>query len=237
MRLILLAAIGLGGMTAAAAEPPIGSRLGNRLTGSAQKFDEAAAARSAHSAARCVVGKRRAAAERLLAATDAEALQRAHRSIWSGQLTCYSGFEDGNELVEGRRIATPLDIERGLIAEQLLRQLDQRVSALPPLPLRQGYYRRTWFGGTGRDPVVDEMGACLGDTAPQGIRSILRTDPYTPEEKQAFGALTPVMGKCLSAGAKLTGNRQSVRAALADALYQRVLDPAASLQVIEQAKH
>jgi hypothetical protein len=101
--------------------------------------------------------------------------------------------------------------------------------ALPALPLRHGFYKRGWFGGSSRSAVVDEMGACVADTAPSGISTLLRTTPYTPEEKAAFASLTPVMARCLSAGAKLIGNKQSLRAAMADALYPRVMDPAASL--------
>ncbi len=145
---------------------------------------------------------------------------------------CYSGFEGGDDFVEGRRFSMPMDIQRGLIAEHLLRQLYRQAAALPPLALRQGSYSRSWFAGTTRNAVVDEMGACLADTAPSGIRTVLATTPYTPEEKAAFAALTPMMGSCLTQGAKLTGNRQSVRAALADALYQRVTDPAASTTLV-----
>jgi hypothetical protein len=51
--------------------------------------------------------------------------------------------------------------------------------------------------------------------------------PTTPEEGQAFAALSPDMGKCLRAGTKLQANRQSLRAALAEALFQRLNAPAA----------
>lgn len=111
----------------------------------------------------------------------------------------------------------------------MLRQLNRDVAALPSLPLRQGFYKRPWFAGTARNAVVDEMGACVADTAPPGISNLLRTSAYTPQEKSAFATLTPVMASCLSAGAKLIGNTQSLRAAMADALYQRVINPAASV--------
>jgi hypothetical protein len=38
-----------------------------------------------------------------------------------------------------------------------------------------------------------------------------------------------MMGQCLVVGTKLTGNRQALRAAFADALYQRLINPAASI--------
>ncbi len=108
---LLMAMIAIGLTNPAAAEPPIGSRLGSRLSPS--QVQEAAAARYAHSMAGCAVNKRRAAAARLLAANDKTSLESAGKALWGGELTCYSGFEAEDALVEGRRFHTPLDIQRG----------------------------------------------------------------------------------------------------------------------------
>ena len=50
-----------------------------------------------------------------------------------------------------------------------------------------------------------------------------------------FLGLMDNLGKCLRAGTKLQANRQSLRAALADALYQRLHAPAAA-PAVEAAK-
>jgi hypothetical protein len=219
----------------AVAEPPIGSRIGNRLSPAVQKNSEEEMARSAHAAAACMANKRGHAVARLLAASDEAELQKAQKAIWANNLTCYSGFSD-NEIVEGRRIDWPTDLMRGMLAEEMLKSRTRDVAELAALPLRQGRYVRSWFAMTGRNPVIDEMGACLADTSPSQIGAILAVRPYSAEENSSFGAIIPMMGNCLSAGAKLTGNRQSLRAAFADALYQRLINPGASNWSSEAAK-
>jgi hypothetical protein len=217
---------GLATAGAALADPPIGSRVGDRLRKSAEVVPEDKAALRAHAMAACLVNKRRPAIARLLAATDMPSLQAGFKTMWSGELTCQSGFEDNDSgFVEARRVQYPPDIMRGMLAEQMLRSLRSQVAALPAMPLLQQPYRRAWFGGSSRNAVIDEMATCMAETTPAGISELLATEPYSPGEKTTFGAITPMIGKCLSAGAKLVGNRQSVRAALADALYQRVVNP------------
>lgn len=219
----------------AMAEPPIGSRLGNRLRASADEDKEAEMARNAHAMAACMVNKRGSAVERFLAATDEATQGKASKAIWGGELTCYSGFNDDG-FVEGRQVSWSIDLMRGMLAEEMLKSRTREIAVLAALPLRQGRYVRSWFAMTGRNPVIDEMGACLADTSPSQIGTILATRPYSAEENTAFGAIIPMMGNCLSAGAKLTGNRQSLRSALADALYQRLINPAASVPPVEAAK-
>ena len=209
----------------AAAEPPLGSRLGDRLR--AEKIDEEKAAQHGHAIATCLANKRKPAVERFLAASDEKTMDKAQTSFSSGDLVCFDAEDVG--LVEGRRVSWSTDLLRGMLAEALLKKQMSQVAAMPALPLRQGRYQRAWFALTGRNEAVDEMGACLADTAPLGIAAVLGTEAYSAAEKQAFGAIVPMMGKCLSAGAKLSGNRQALRAAMADALYQRLLNPAASI--------
>ncbi len=214
---LLGAVLGIASATSAYGQAPSDMNVGDRLKTTAGTASDAAAVRAAHSMAKCVATKRPAASQRILAAVDPAGLKSAHRSIWASELGCYSDFEDGDD----RRFAVSSDVQRGLIAEQLLLRSDSRTRALAPLPLRPGSYQRSWFAGTGRSAVADEMGTCLAETDPAGIHAVLVTSPTTAEEQSAFNVLTPAMGKCLSAGAKLMGTRQAIRAALADALYQR----------------
>jgi hypothetical protein len=72
------------------------------------------------------------------------------------------------------------------------------------------------------------MGACMADTDPAGIMALIRTNPGYADENAAMSALTPALTKCLSAGTRLDADRPALRAALADALYQRMTNPALS---------
>ena len=117
---------------------------------------------------------------------------------------------------------------RGLVAEAALRD-SSTVAALQPLPFQQKRYLRPWFVATGRDPAVDEMSACIADTDPSGIVALIATAPGSSEESWALSNISPWLGKCLAVGAQLHSDRAALRAALADALYQRVRDPQLSL--------
>lgn len=113
---------------------------------------------------------------------------------------------------------------RGMIAEAALRG-SAAAAGLQPLPLQQKRYIRAWFVATGRDPAVDEMAACVADTNPHGITALLATSPDTAEESWAIGELNPTLQACLAARTQLHADRMALRAALADALYQRARDP------------
>lgn len=117
---------------------------------------------------------------------------------------------------------------RGLVAEAALRD-SAGAASLQPLPFQQKRYLRPWFAATGRDPAVDEMSACIADTDPSGIVALIATAPGSSQESWALGNISPWLGKCLAAGAQLHSDRAALRAALADALYQRVRDPQLSV--------
>jgi len=217
--MMAVAALGLAG--AAAADPPIGSRLGSRERGNGQAAEEKAA-RQGHAAAKCVVNKRRQTAERMLSSTDADVVKRSYKDLWAGDLTCYSGFEDNDSgFVEGRVISAPFDVMRGMLAEELVKRDPGRIAVLPVLqPLHQ-IYSRPWYAVTDRDPIVDEMATCVADVNPAGTLALFQTDAYSDAEMAVVRTLSADFGRCLRAGARLTANRQSLRAALAEALYQR----------------
>ena len=71
-----------------------------------------------------------------------------------------------------------------------------------------------------------KLATCVSEIASAETLALLKTEPYSDAEGTTFAAVVPSMGACLRARVKLTGNRQSLRAALADALYQRVANPA-----------
>ena len=144
-----------------------------------------------------------------------------------GAVQCF-GAQFSNDMVEERHIVYPPDIMRGMLAEAALERSRAEVDALPALPL-QKVYQRDWFSVTGRHVTVDEMGACIADTNPAGAAALMRTQPFSTQEGAAFAALSDNLGKCLRMGTKLRAGRQALRAALAEALFQRLNRPQAEV--------
>ena len=110
---------------------------------------------------------------------------------------------------------------RGVVAEVLVKEDLRSAAALPAHPI-QRQYPRHWFAATGRHISIDEMATCIAETNPQGILYLLGFGPKTAGEAAAITALEPSFKACLRAEYKLVGDRQIVRGALADALYQRL---------------
>ena len=215
----------------ASADPPTGSRLGDhrRPGPTLTAKDQAVGAKRM---ALCVYNRKGTLSRQTLLAPTKEAQDAAMAKLM-GEVQCF-GAEFSNDLVEERRVSFPSPIMRGMLAEAALDRSRAEADALQPLPLQQ-VYQRNWFTITGRHISVDEMGACIADTNPAGISALIRTEPASEEENTAFGGLMDNLGKCLRAGTKLQANRQSLRAALADALYQRLHAPAAA-PAVEAAK-
>ena len=175
----------------------------------------------------CLTETRPAQVRQLLQASSAAIATMTYRGL-ADDNRCFSRvFPSGQFRPED--VAFSQDLLRGRLAEQALVAQSGAVAALPPLPLQQKRYIRPWFVATGRNVAVDEMGACIADTDPSGIVALIKTDPASAQESAAIGALSPSLTKCLSAGTRLDASRQALRAALADALYQRLNNPALSL--------
>jgi hypothetical protein len=219
---MLLASSGGAGAPPLREEPPIGSRLGNRLERQ-NPASEKESAEVAHQFARCMVAKRERDVHAYLSSSDGDSRRGARRL--TGSMDCMGLNVARNDLVEGLQVNFPPDILRGMVAEHWLKKSAPQAGLLQPMPL-QRIYQRPWFTNTGRNVLVDEMAACVADTNPAGIALLIRTEPYSEAERSAVAALAPSMGTCLRVGAKLGANRQALRAALAEALYQRIRNPA-----------
>lgn len=210
--------------SAAFTEPPIGSRVGERLQKD-QINNERDAVQSAHQLAGCIIVKQGSAARDLLGARSDEEIKKLQAKM-TGEFECIADLP-GNDFVEGVEVNYPQDVMRGDLAEELIKRNRHDVSALQPLPI-QKVYARNWFAFTGRVVSVDEMAACVADTAPGAVIALVETQPFSDSEGTAFSSLVPYMGPCLRAGTKLEGKREPLRAALAEALYQRFTDPGES---------
>jgi hypothetical protein len=218
---LLAAAIGLTS-TAALAEPPTGSRLGDyRRPGPAMtERDKAVGAKDM---AECLYNRKTDLARQTLLSPTRVSAEAGYQKLL-GNVQCF-GAVFSNDMVEERHVAIPQDILRGMLAEAALGRSRAQAETLQALPL-QKVYQRNWFAVTGRHVTVDEMGACIADTNPGGILTLARTVPTSKEENAAFGGLMDSLGKCLRAGTRLQAGRQALRAALAEALYQRLNAPA-----------
>jgi hypothetical protein len=213
----------------AAAEPPTGSRLGER-TISGIKYTEDQADEVATKLARCMIAKRNAPARAYLDAFSSEDADKAQIALFR-EIECmwWVGLSDMSDTT---RASIPRDVLRGKLAEVSLTGERSKVERLPPLPLGKEYWR-PWFAATGRDPMIDEMAACVADTNPRGITALIGTRSYSKEETATFAAIVPSLGTCLRVGGKLQANRHALRAALADALYQRLMRPSPAEQAAQ----
>jgi hypothetical protein len=186
-----------------------------------------AAARSpAEAFAACLAETRPDQVRQLLTAQTAQAANLPYHALADNDRCFNRAFGTGP--VSANDAVVSMDMLRGRLAEDALRSQEAQVAALTALPLQQKRYIRPWFAATGRHPAVDEMGACMADTDPAGIVALIQTSPGSDDESAALGALSPALTKCLSAGTRLDASRQALRAALADALYQRLNNPALS---------
>jgi hypothetical protein len=176
--------------------------------------------------AACLAETRPDQVRQLLSAQTAEAANLPYHKLVDDD-RCLSKVFGDKQFSPDEAIAS-MDVLRGRLAEDELRSEEAKVAVLTPLPLQQKRYIRPWFAATGRHPAVDEMGACMADTDPAGIVALIQTTPGSDDESAAIGALSPALTKCLSAGTRLDASRQALRAALADALYQRLNNPALS---------
>ncbi|MGE5063040.1 MAG: hypothetical protein ACM3IG_03130 [Myxococcales bacterium] len=163
----------------------------------------------------------------LLQATSSDSAERPYHSLVDND-RCFARVF-GNQQFKPEDVGASIDILRGRLAEQELLSQSPQIAGLQALPLQQKRYIRPWFAATGRNPAIDEMGACMADTDPSGIMALVRTTPRFSDENAAIAALSPALTKCLSAGTRLDASRQALRGALADALYQRLHNPAFSL--------
>ena len=177
--------------------------------------------RAGHRLAQCLYTRRKADVIAALDATTAEQAAR-HQTILRTSRAC-ENVTVATRQVEGASVSAPDDILRGMLAEAALR--DVAVAAdLGPLEAEPGY-ARNWFPATGRNAVVDEMAVCMAARHPIGIRKLLGTAPESSEELDVIKALGGVLAPCLPQGATLKANRQSFRAALAEAFYHRATAP------------
>jgi hypothetical protein len=214
------AALVLATPAAAQDENELGSRVLKRHPASSNGEPERRATLIWHTFTRCMAEKRGASVRRLLEVENADALQQT-MAVLSREVQCNIG---GPDMITGYSLNAPLDVQRGMYAEALLARMRHPLG-LPALA-RVAVYHSGWNAVSGRSATVDEMAVCVADTNPGGVEALLATDANSREELAVFGALSASFGPCLVANTQLNATRVGVRAALAEALYHRVMAPA-----------
>lgn len=221
---MMVAAIAICAVSASAQDgPPLGSRLGTRLR-PGFVLAPAEASRALQNLASCLVDHNPTHVSDYLLSLDPKASRKGFMKDEVDCLGLFVGTPE-NPLADTRRLSFTDDGLRGMLSEALLRRSMPRVVALAPLA-RQQAYERPWFAVSTRNLVVDEMATCVADVDPADVASLIKSEPYSGGEGVAFGKLGVQFGPCLRVNAKLQANRQALRAALAEALFQRVYAPA-----------
>jgi hypothetical protein len=186
----------------------------------------------AHFSVRCAVRHRPDAARYYLSASSDAERARWDNGLFGRELSC-GDIPGMASFATESRISQSIDIKRGMMAEALL-----GLAKIPPLSVEplQRVYHAEWQPASGRPVAVDEMAVCIAATNPVGVEALLATTPEATDEMQAISALSPSMHDCLAANARLTSNRESLRAALAEALYHRVAGPSPTAVVANSAQ-
>ena len=172
----------------------------------------------------CLDDRRGADVGKLLSTNAADTARRAFARLNDNGECVSSTYGDAQ--YDPADVTMTMGILRGRLAEQALLSNEEKVDTLAALPLQQKRYLRNWFPATSRNLSVDEMGACMADTDPRGILTLVETPEGSAAEADAMAGLAPSLGKCLAIGTRLEADRPSLRAALADALYQRMKEQA-----------
>jgi hypothetical protein len=165
-------------------------------------------------------------ARALLTAATADEAERTYQALARPDERCIAKVAGDHQFTPDQ-FAVSMDIMRGDLAERVLLADEERPEGLKlqPLPLQQKRYLRPWFVTTSRHPAADEMAACMADTDPGEILQLVRTAAGSEEEQLVISQMSARLGQCLSAGTRLDASKAALRAALADALYQRINSP------------
>ena len=220
--MLIAAAANIGNV--AFADPPVGSRLGDRLQTNKLNNNDTAILAS-HRLAACLYLRRNNSVLDYLASPEIKKREKADLEL-SHPVEC-SNLAGANDLVEEQSVSASPNVWRGMLAEAALRgkgYLKNKSEILPILPI-QIVYNRDWFVLTGRHAEVDTMAVCYAETNPEMVVQLLRSNPQSKEQSAIIGDVVSTLGPCLTKGMKLQVNALSLRAALAEAYFHRIYSP------------
>jgi hypothetical protein len=85
----------------------------------------------------------------------------------------------------------------------------------------------SWMEAYRKDPSIGpilathQLAACVVRAAPAETSRLVRTAPGSAEESASFGAIAPHFGPCVNQGQTFSSDRTTLRALIAEALYDR----------------
>lgn len=85
------------------------------------------------------------------------------------------------------------------------------------------YNARVTSAADTESEIIRIFGDCMAAAEPMKVDALIRTQMESRAENAAIGALQPAMGPCLWNGQTIAFSRESLRAALADALYRKAI--------------
>ena len=102
---------------------------------------------------------------------------------------------------------------RGALAERLY------VAAYPAAPAEPGTGPAAPFKGTGVAALANwDVTRCVATRDPVGSDMLIRSLPGSPEQKEAFKRLNPVLAACVPAGVQIGFDREKMRGLVAEGL-------------------
>ena len=213
---IALVAVAASGVSA---EPPTGSRMGNRI-----KKVENASFRDpyvlAYRVTRCAAALKEADVRRIIDATTLEERDNARKRVRELH-NCNGSYLFGNE-AEYLSFSIDQVIQDGMYGEAVLME-DKAGRDLPAMPIQRDY-TRSWFAVSGRKPVLNETAVCVADIAPSKVFALFETRIASKEEMAATNAMGGELGQCVPAGIEMHLDARGLRSALGEAMYHRVYD-------------
>ncbi len=165
--------------------------------------------------ARCVVGRNKNRAITLLDAPRGSSLENNIRdALDTFQTWCFPGINNAASF--------SAVLQRGAYAETVIADMpaEERVQAMAHGPADAKWQSEF---GAGADPEQipgQAVARCVVAAGPSDALALIATEPFSPAEAAAFGPIVPRLGGCITAGTTGTFSRQSLRALIADAMYQ-----------------
>ncbi|MFN2258995.1 MAG: hypothetical protein ABR601_04070 [Parasphingopyxis sp.] len=209
------AALLLGSATAVTAQP-----TGSRINTDRLVHDPVTGWRYG----RCAANFRPEASEALLASAPFSAASEAafDRVTNRNDDRCYTQARYG-----GQTLYLDETVLRGQIAQG--RYLGKYPDRAPPAIARatastipvEVYNQRIRSASNQQAEILRIVGDCVVAADPAGVDRLIRTGVTSDEEGRATGALSEHFGPCLWEGQSIEFSLESLRAALADALYRR----------------
>lgn len=222
--LVTIAALGLCSSSSMAQLKPE-RQTGSMIPVKPVNLDRRRAAEVQHGFAQCVYKSNPRAAAALLSHSDPLSSDLPGAGIKSLNASfdmenCLSREASGSESALGLRM--PVATVRAMLAEQAYFAAQRQV---PKLPEGAVETLARQFVTTGDQLSLAKGMAALSDCVVfhdlGGADALLRTSPSSPSEHIAAIALAPAFGGCLLQGQRFTLNSKSMRAIVADGLWNR----------------